>query len=271
MSTHGRSMQARTAGRHHRLRAGVRAEEVADEDGWPRPASRSARSGMRRGPPRVEGRRERLVHRTRVGLSSMRSSSPTRTSAGDVICRRSSIVRSGFRSRPGCQPSRRPRRSVRRRRANAQRTRGSEHGEHGRVGRDIERPNTLEVEVRTDQHQATDKIRSAQGYEEGHDPAIAPTDQVGRAAHDRLEHANRLGRHVVVMERYIGIARSSVSTTIECNNPMLLAKRSTDRVQQLIAIREATVQRKNCVRIVALFTKSARSTSDDRRCQRRRP
>ena len=82
------------------------------------------------------------------------------------------------------------------------------------------------MEVDADQHQPVDEVRPPQGDQQGDDPAVAPADEVGAAAHDLLEHADRLGRHVVVVERCVGVGGAAVAAPVEGDQPMVAASAS---------------------------------------------
>ena len=157
---------------------------------------------------------ERLVQRP-VWLSTMTSSSPTRTSVGAVIRARSSGVIVGSCRTWRCLSRRR--RSGHRRRANVPR-RACIIPMIGIRGRRSAR--AVKVEVGSDQDQRTHEIGAAQRDEQGDDAAVAPADEVGRTADDLLEHADRLARHVVVVERRVRVAGATMAAAIERNHPI---------------------------------------------------
>ena len=87
---------------------------------------------------------------------------------------------------------------------------------------EVEREHGVVVDVRADDDEAVHEVRAAQRDVQRHDAAVAPPDEVRRAADDRLEHADRLGRHVGVVERGVGVGRAAVAATVERHDAVAL-------------------------------------------------
>ena len=78
--------------------------------------------------------------------------------------------------------------------------------------------------VGSDENQRSDEIRAPQGNEKCRIAAIAPADQIGRAADELVDHRDGLGGHVVVMEGRVRVGRASMPATVERQDPEALAE-----------------------------------------------
>src|SRR5688572_21682370 len=94
------------------------------------------------------------------------------------------------------------------------------------------------MEVGPDQDHAIDEIRAAHRNEESDDPAVAPSDDVSASTDDLLEHADRLGRHVVVVERLVGVGGATMAATVEGHDAVVLSESVREGFER-VAVRQA--------------------------------
>ena len=87
-----------------------------------------------------------------------------------------------------------------------------------------------------------DQVGPAQRHQQGDDAAVAPADQVGRTADDRLEDTDGLGGHVVVVERIGRVRGPPMAAAVEGHDPPRGGERVTHAVEQQGAVGEPTVQ-----------------------------
>ena len=96
------------------------------------------------------------------------------------------------------------------------------------------------MEVRPDHHHPVDEIRTANGDEQADVPTVAPPDDVSRAADDLFEHPDRLGRHVVVVKRRVGVGGTAMTAAVEGDDAVTLGETVCQPFQR-VAVRQAAV------------------------------
>ena len=89
--------------------------------------------------------------------------------------------------------------------------RGSRHG-------------AVEVEVGPDQDHAIDEIRRRIATKRPTIPPSLHPTMCAASTDDLLEHADRLGRHVVVMERLVGVGGATMAATVEGHDAVVLGE-----------------------------------------------
>ena len=82
----------------------------------------------------------------------------------------------------------------------------------------------------------------AGGSEEGNDAAVAPADEMGGAGDHLLKDADRLPRHVAVMEFAVGVGGISVAATVKGDDTEVFCATCSNSVKKGIAGAKAAVQ-----------------------------
>ncbi len=119
------------------------------------------------------------------------------------------------------------------------------------------------VVVRPDRHDLGYEVGAPNREQEGDDAAVTPAHQVGGAAHDRFEDRDSLGRHVVVVEgRCVGVLGPAVAGPVEGHDPVALRQRRTDGAEQILGVRQATVQQQHRFGAAALVDDPGRMAPD---------
>ena len=217
----------------------VGGEELEDEAGEPRPASRSAGHATTPVDGQLAGRKG-LVH----GDGVIEAHEPV---VGRDNERRHVDLLQIVRRQPRFARHHRQRLvhdvgevvgSVRRSLAVAGGDLGHRRGRRG-TRRRVE---ALVVVVGSDRDDLGNQLGLPRGDEQRNDGAVAPADQMGAITDDPLQDSDRLGDHVVVVERVRRIGRAAVSAAVERHDPVPPDDGGADRIQQDIAVRQAAMQ-----------------------------
>ena len=101
------------------------------------------------------------------------------------------------------------------------------------------------MEVGPDRDEAADQLGPSDGDEEPDDAPVAPADEVSRPSDDVFEHADRVGGHVVVVERSTDVGRVAVAAPVEGDDSIAVEERRGERLHDGVAVGEPAVEQQH--------------------------